>query len=145
MGGGFGLGVGAKAGDPSLHTFVFTGDGCWRLFGGALADAANMDLRVFVVNNGVYGIVDKGLEVIIPDVPKRQYHSKLPQIDFVKAAEAHGWDGVRVAPDLSNLSDIVDDCYTEKGRSMLIEVPIDADQMLGLNPRLNNLTTKTYL
>ncbi len=62
-----------------------------------------MDLRVFVVNNGVYGIVDKGLEVIIPDVPKRQYHSKLPQIDFVKAAEAHGWDGVRVAPDLSNL------------------------------------------
>jgi acetolactate synthase-1/2/3 large subunit len=63
----------------------------------------------------------------------------------VKAAEAHGWDGVRVAPDLSNLSDILDECYTEKGRSMLIEVPIDADQMLGLNPRLNNLTTKTYL
>jgi acetolactate synthase-1/2/3 large subunit len=145
MGGAFGLGVGAKAGDPSLNTFVFTGDGCWRLFGGALADAANMDLRVFVVNNGVYGIVDKGLEVIIPDVPKRQYHSKLPQIDFVKAAEAHGWDGVRVAPDLSNLSDIVDACYEQKGRSLLVEVPIDADQMLGLNPRLNNLTTKTYL
>jgi len=97
------------------------------------------------VNNGVYGIVDKGLEVIIPDVPKRQYHAKLPQIDFVKAAEAHGWDGVRVAPDLSNLSDIVDACYQQKGRSLLVEVPIDADQMLGLNPRLNNLTTKTYL
>jgi len=145
MGGAFGLGVGAKAGDPTLHTFVFTGDGCWRLFGGALADAANMDLRVFVVNNGVYGIVDKGLEVIIPEVPKRQYHAKLPQIDFVKAAEAHGWDGVRVAPDLSNLSDIVDACYEQKGRSLLVEVPIDADQMLGLNPRLNNLTTKTYL
>jgi acetolactate synthase-1/2/3 large subunit len=63
----------------------------------------------------------------------------------VKAAEAHGWDGVRVAPDLSNLSDIVDACYEQKGRSLLVEVPIDADQMLGLNPRLNNLTTKTYL
>src|SRR5207249_2926435 len=49
MGGGFGLGVGAKIADPSLHTFVFTGDGCWRLFGGALADAANLDLRVFIV------------------------------------------------------------------------------------------------
>jgi acetolactate synthase-1/2/3 large subunit len=52
---------------------------------------------------------------------------------------------VRVAPDLSNLSDIVDACYEQKGRSLLVEVPIDADQMLGLNPRLNNLTTKTYL
>src|SRR5207237_8396293 len=108
MGGGFGLGVGAKAGDPSLHTFVFTGDGCWRLFGGALADAANMDLRVFVVNNGVYGIVDKGLEVIIPDFEKKNYHSKLPHIDFVKHAEAYGWDSVRIAPDLSNLKHTMD-------------------------------------
>ncbi|MEA2629626.1 MAG: acetolactate synthase large subunit, partial [Chloroflexota bacterium] len=29
MGGAFGLGVGARAADPSLHTFVFSGDGCW--------------------------------------------------------------------------------------------------------------------
>src|SRR5213594_19519 len=145
MGGGFGLGVGAKCADPSLHTFVFTGDGCWRLFGGALADAANLGMNVFVVNNGVYGIVDKGLEVIIPDVEKRRYHSRLPQIDFVKAAEAHGWDAARVAPDLSNLEDIVDSAYDRKGRSLLVDLPVDADQILGLNPRLNNLTTKTYL
>jgi acetolactate synthase-1/2/3 large subunit len=145
MGSGFGLGVGAKCADPDLHTFVFTGDGCWRLFGGSLADSANLGMNVFVVNNGVYGIVDKGLEVIIPDVEKRKYHSKLPQIDFVKAAEAHGWDAARVAPDLSNLADIVDACYARDGRSFLIEVPIDADQLLGQNPRLNNLTTKTYL
>jgi acetolactate synthase-1/2/3 large subunit len=147
MGGGFGLGVGAKAAEPSMHTFVFTGDGCWRLFGGALADAANLGMNVFVVNNGVYGIVDKGLEVIIPDVEKRRYHSRLPNIDFVKAAEAHGWDGARVAPDLSNLEDIMARCYdgNESGRSFLVEVPVDADQLIGLNPRLNNLTTKTYL
>jgi acetolactate synthase-1/2/3 large subunit len=145
MGGGFGLGVGAKCADPSLHTFVFTGDGCWRLFGGALADAANLGMNVFVVNNGVYGIVDKGLEVIIPDYDKRLYHARLPQIDFVKAAEAHGWDAARVAPDLSNIDDIVASCYERNGRSFLVEVPIDADQLLGQNPRLANLTTKTYL
>ncbi|MDO8506940.1 MAG: thiamine pyrophosphate-dependent enzyme [Candidatus Limnocylindria bacterium] len=145
MGSGFGLGVGAKCADADLHTFVFTGDGCWRLFGGALADAANLGMNVFVVNNGVYGIVDKGLEVIIPDVDKRLYHSTLPQIDFVKAAEAHGWEAARVAPDLSNLADIVDAAYDRRGRSFLIEVPIDADQLIGQNPRLNNLTTKTYL
>jgi len=145
MGGGFGIGLGAKAANPDLHTFVFTGDGCFRLFGGALADAANMDLRVFIVNNEVYGIVDKGLEVIIPDFDKKNYHSKLPHIDFVKAAEAHGWDAVRIAPDLSNLKDTMDAAYERKGRSMLIDLPVDADQILGLNPRLNNLTTKTYL
>jgi acetolactate synthase-1/2/3 large subunit len=145
MGSGFGLGVGAKAAAPDLHTFVFTGDGCWRLFGGGLADAANLGMNVFVVNNGVYGIVDKGLEVIIPEIDKRNYHSTLPRIDFVKAAEAHGWDAARVSPDLSNLADIVDRSYERNKRSFLIEVPIDADQLLGQNPRLSNLTTKTYL
>ncbi len=145
MGGGFGLGVGAKCAEPDLHTFVFTGDGCWRLFGGALADAANLGLNVFVVNNGVLGIVDKGLEVIIPDVEKRRYHSRLPRIDFTRAAEAHGWEAARVAPDLSDLGDIVDACYERRGRSLLVEVPVDPDQLIGLNPRLANLTTKTYL
>jgi len=145
MGGGFGLGVGAKLADPSLNTFVFSGDGCWRLFGGALADAANLDLRLFIINNGVYAIVDKGLEVVIPDVERRRYHGSLPSIDFVAAARAHGWDGFRLEPDLRNLGEIMDACYEQTGRSILVDVPVDADQVIGLNPRLNNLTTKTYL
>ena len=145
MGGGFGLGVGAKMADPDLNTFVFTGDGCYRLFGGALADSANLDLRVFVINNGVYGIVDKGLEVVIPDVDKRRYHSSLPAIDFVASARAHGWDGFRVKPDLSNLREVMDACYETRGQSIMVDVPVDADQVIGLNPRLYNLTTKTYL
>ena len=145
MGGGFGLGIGAKLADPSLHTFVFSGDGCWRLFGGALAEAANLDLRLFIINNGVYGIVDKGLEVVIPEVERRRYHASLPAIDFVGAARAHGWEGFHVKPDLSNLGEIMEACYTQTGQSILVDVPVDADQILGLNPRLNNLTTKTYL
>ncbi len=145
MGGGFGLGVGAKIADPDLHTFVFTGDGCWRLFGGALADAAHLDLRVFIINNGTYAIVDKGLEVVVPEVDKSRYHSKLPSIDFVAAARAHGWDGFYLKPDLSNLSEIIDACYTRRDRSVLVDVPVDTDQVIGLNPRLLNLTVKTYL
>ncbi len=145
MGGAFGLGVGAKIADPSLHAFVFTGDGCWRLFGGALADAAALDLRLFIINNGTYAIVDKGLEVVIPEVDKRRYHSRLPGIDFVAAARAHGWEGYTVKPDLSNLREIIDACYTQRGRSILVDVPVDGDQVVGLNPRLQNLTVKTYL
>lgn len=145
MGGAFGLGVGAKIADPSLHTFIFAGDGCWRLFGGALADAATLDLRLFIINNGTYAIVDKGLEVVIPEVDKGRYHSKLPSIDFVAAARAHGWDGFRLKPDLSNLREIMDACYAQQGRSILVDVPVDGDQVVGLNPRLQNLTMKTYL
>ncbi|MBI3998953.1 MAG: thiamine pyrophosphate-binding protein [Armatimonadetes bacterium] len=145
MGGAFGLGVGAKIADPSLHTFVFAGDGCWRLFGGALADAATIDLRVFIINNGTYAIVDKGLEVVVPEVDKQRYHSKLPGVDFVAAAKAYGWDGYSLDPDLGNLEEIMDACYTGKGQSILVDVPVDTDQVIGLNPRLLNLTVKTYL
>jgi acetolactate synthase-1/2/3 large subunit len=145
MGGAFGLGVGARAADPSLHTFVFSGDGCWRLFGGGLAEAANIGMNLFIVNNGTYAIVDKGLEVVIPDVEKGRYHGRLAPIDFVAAAKAHGWDGYRLRADLGNLDEILDACYAGKGRSILVDVPIDADQVIGLNPRLYNLTTDTYL
>ncbi len=48
-------------------------------------------------------------------------------------------------PDLSNLKEIMDACYETTGQSIVIDVPVDADQVIGLNPRLNNLTTKTYL
>jgi len=136
---------GPKIADPTLHTFVFSGDGCWRLFGGGLADAANLDLRLFIINNGTYAIVDKGLEVVIPDHHKRLYHAKLPRIDFVAAAKAHGWDGYSLSPDLSNLKEIMAACYAQTGRSILVDVPVDADQVVGLNPRLLNLTVKTYL
>jgi acetolactate synthase-1/2/3 large subunit len=145
MGGAFGLGVGARAADPSLHTFVFSGDGCWRLFGGALAEAAKIGMNLFIINNGTYAIVDKGLEVVIPDFDKSRYHGKLPSIDFVAAAKAHGWDGFRLRADLGNLDEILDACYAGSGRSIVVDVPIDADQVIGLNPRLYNLTTDTYM
>lgn len=145
MGGAFGLGVGAKLADPSLHAFVFAGDGCWRLFGGALAEAANLDLRLFIINNGTYAIVDKGLEIIIPTVEKLRYHSKLPSIDFVMAAKAHGWDGFYLKPDLSNLKEIMEACYSQNGKSILVDVPVDTEQIVGLNARLLNLTTQAYL
>jgi len=147
MGGAFGLGVGARVADSSLHTFVFSGDGCWRLYGGALAEASNLGMNLFIINNERYAIVDKGLEVVIPDWEKERYHGVLQNIDFVAAAKAHGWDGYRLRADLGNLDDILNACYaaSAKGRSVLVDVPIDADQVLGLNPRLYNLTTDTYL
>ena len=99
-------------------------------------------------DDGVVHVTDRNggdLLPLIPEFAKRNYHSTLPHIDFVKAAEAHGWEAVRIAPDLSNLRDVMDAAYERRGRSLLVDLPVDADQILGLNPRLHNLTTKTYL
>ena len=70
---------------------------------------------------------------------------KVPAADFVAAAKAHGWNGFRLQPDLGNLDEILAACYSAKGQSILVDVPIDADQVIGLNPRLHNLKTNTYL
>lgn len=145
MGAALGLAVGAKVADPRLHTFAFTGDGCWRLFGGALAEAATLDLRVFVLNNEGYGIVRQGLRTILPEVDETRYHARLAPIDFVAAARAHGWHGHRLKPDLRNLPEIMEACYTTRGCSILVEVPVDPDQIIGPNPRLLNLTEDSYL
>lgn len=145
MGAAFGLGIGAKLADSSLHTFVFTGDGCFRLFGGALVEAAKLGIRLFILNNASYSIVSQALDDIIPDLDPYFYHTDLKTIDFVKSAEASGWIGFRLKPDLSNFSQIMEACYDETLPSILVEVPVDPRQEIGRNPRIEHLTINSYL
>jgi acetolactate synthase I/II/III large subunit len=145
MGGAFGLGVGAKLACPWLNTFIFSGDGCWRLYGGAIAEAATFDIRLFILNNQSYAIVDQGLKVVLPKTEKARRHSQIAPIDFVKAAQAHGWRGVKLNCDLSNLAEIMELCYQKRNKSILIEIPVDPNQIVGGNPRYENLSFETYL
>jgi len=39
----------------------------------------------------------------------------------------------------------MDACNTQAGKSILVDVPVDAEQVVGLNARLLNLTTQAYL
>ncbi len=144
MGGAFGLGIGAKIANPRLHTFIFSGDGCWRLFGSALADAANLGLKLFILNNGTYGIVEQRIKSMWPNLEKIYYHTKLPTINFILAAKAHGWDSVKLKSDLSNLREIMDRCYSSNKKSILIEMRFDPDQLVGLNFRYENLRPRKY-
>jgi acetolactate synthase-1/2/3 large subunit len=139
MGSAFGHAIGARLALPETPVFCFSGDGCYRLYGGALADVAQLGLRLFIIDNNSYGIIQQGYSRILPDTEASRYHSALPQIDFVSAARAHGWDGVEIADDLSNLDDILDACYSPNPRSLLVNVPVDAAQVLGRNPRINSL------
>ena len=143
MGGAFGMALGAKLAAPDRTVACFTGDGCFRFFAGALADTAELGLRLFVVNNASYAIVEQGLRHIL--APGGHHHSALAPLNHVPVAHAMGWDGVRVDADLANLDDIMELCQSDSTRSLLIEVPVDPAQELGPNPRLRNLLGRTYL
>lgn len=139
MGGAYGLGLGAKIASPDKHVFVFSGDGCFRLYGGCLVEARQLGITLFVLDNANYGIVEQGLLKVLPHTPARRYHGELERIDFGAIARACGWLSVRVSPDLSNLSDIMREAYRRDRPSMLVEVPVDSHQVVGPNPRLKNL------
>lgn len=139
MGGAYGLGVGAKIASPHKHVFVFSGDGCFRLYGGCLVEARQFGITLFVLDNANYGIVEQGLSKVLPHTPAQRYHGGLERIDFGAMARACGWLSARVSPDLSNLADIMRDAYRRDRPSMLVEVPVDSRQVVGPNPRLKNL------
>jgi acetolactate synthase-1/2/3 large subunit len=145
MGGAFGLAVGAKIACPKKHIFSFTRDGCWRLFSGALAEASNLGICLFLLKNDSYALVSQALDVAIPGLLSERKHDILQSIDFLGAAQAYGWKGIALQPDLGNLEDILNICYTQEKQSILIEVPVDKDQNIGPNPRFENLSQEKYL
>lgn len=139
MGGAFGAAVGAKIAKPDATVILFTGDGCFRLFAGSLGEVAHLGLVVFLLNNETLSIVEQGLQQILPDTPQDNYHASVIAIDYCKMAEACNWDAIKLQPDLSNFEDMLLSLSGRKKRSLLIEVAVDPLQILGNNPRLNNL------
>lgn len=139
MGDSFGVGIGAKIGNPNLFTHIFAGDGCFKYFEGGLSNAQELGLTVWVLDNEMYHIVGKGLKVVMPQVEERRYHSKLRKVNFVQVAKAHGWDAYELEPNLSNLEDIMARSYSGSTKSMLVHVPIDGNIVIGQNPRLLGL------
>nr|BFD87596.1 thiamine pyrophosphate-binding protein [Streptomyces sp. Xyl84] len=138
MGGAFGMAVGAKLATPDRTVFCFSGDGCYQMYAGALPQCAGLGLRLFIIDNQSYAIVNQGLVRIMPDTAPRKWHGTLKRVDHVAAARAYGWDAVDLEPDLSNFDEIIGRCY-EKSASLLVRVPVDPWQELGGNPRLDNL------
>ncbi|MCC5832254.1 MAG: hypothetical protein JJU12_04335 [Chlamydiales bacterium] len=145
MGGAFGLAVGAKIASPKKHLFLFTGDGCWRLFCGALAETSRLGISLFLLKNNAFELVRQGLNIAIPGLQSAYKHDILPPIDFLSSAEANGWKGVALKPNLGNLEEILNLCYAEEKQSIVVEVPVDPDQIIGPNPRFENLSQEKYL
>ncbi|MEB5742679.1 thiamine pyrophosphate-dependent enzyme [Klebsiella aerogenes] len=139
MGGAFGAAVGAKIASPERHVFLFTGDGCFRLFSGSLGEASQLGLVVFLINNASFSIVAQGLPVILPGIAGKNHHAQLAALDYCAIARASGWEAGQVSHDLSNLESLLDKVGHHPRTSWLIDLPVDARQILGHNPRVRNL------
>jgi acetolactate synthase-1/2/3 large subunit len=139
MGGAFGAAVGAKLSSPTQPVFLFTGDGCFRLFSGSLGEVSELGLVIFLLNNASFSIVGQGLPEILPGVEEKNYHARLKPLDYCMVARACGWEAERLCPTLSNLHLLLEKIESNSTKSLLIDVPVDALQILGRNPRVNNL------
>ncbi|MGQ8815698.1 thiamine pyrophosphate-binding protein [Serratia sp. NA_13] len=70
---------------------------------------------------------------------EKNYHANLKPLDYCAIARACGWEAEQLAPDLSNLSILLDKATGNTMKSLLIDIPVDASQVLGRNPRVKNL------
>lgn len=139
MGNVLGLAIGAKLAAPESDVVGFTGDGCFRLFAGYLAEARDLGLLLFVLDNASYGIIEQGVHTIIPDASASRRHFRLTRMDFGAMAGACGWRSAALRPDLANLDDILDAHRHGAPGSTLVTVPVDSGHILGINPRAGNL------
>ncbi|MGO1077164.1 thiamine pyrophosphate-dependent enzyme [Inquilinus sp. CA228] len=139
MGNVLGLAIGARLAAPESDVVGFTGDGCFRLFAGYLAEARDLGILLFLLDNASYGIIEQGVQTIIPDAPASRRHHRLARMDFAAMAGACGWRSAALRPDLANLDDILDAHRHDAAASTLVTVPVDPGHILGINPRAGNL------
>ena len=110
-------------GRESGRTVCLIGDGSAMYSIQALWTAAQrkLPLTVVVVNNSGYGAMRSFSQVMqVRNVPGLD----LPGIDFVRIAEGHGCDGVRVAKS-SELAPALQRALAHKGTN-LVEVIVDS-------------------
>lgn len=122
---GFGLpaGIAAAIADPARPVIVFAGDGCFTM---ALPElsllvGSTANIKIVVVNNGVYGTIKMHQERAFPGRP---IATSLMNPDFVALAEAYGIAGARV----STVEEFAASYCATSGPA-LIEVIVDPEQL----------------
>jgi acetolactate synthase-1/2/3 large subunit len=96
MGYGLPAAIGAAIGNPNRDVVLITGDGSIQMNIQELATAVaeNLNIKIFVLNNGHLGMVRQWQEMFYS---RRYSHVGMKYFpDFVKVAEAYGATGLRV-------------------------------------------------
>lgn len=96
MGFGFPAAIGAKFGCPDQQVVCVAGDGSFQMNSQEMATAAinNAAVKVFLLDNRALGMVHQWQKLFYHE----RYSSTIldPVPDFVKLADAYGWEGERI-------------------------------------------------
>lgn len=96
MGFGFPAAIGAKFGYPDKQVVCVAGDGSFQMNSQEMATAAinNTAVKVFLLDNRALGMVHQWQKLFYHE----RYSSTIldPVPDFVKLADAYGWEGERI-------------------------------------------------
>lgn len=145
MGSAFGFGVGAAIANPKQKVFIFSGDGCFRLYGASLSEACTLNITLFIMDNHSLSVIKNGCSEILKQSKQKNDHSEIGTIDWEKAATACGWRFFNLLPNLENLSEIMQSSYGQEKTSILVQVSLDANQVVGKNFRYTNITPSSNL
>ena len=96
MGFGFPAAIGAKFGCPDKQVVCVAGDGSFQMYSQEMATSAinNAAVKVFLLDNRALGMVHQWQKLFYHE----RYSSTIldPVPDFVKLADAYGWEGERI-------------------------------------------------
>jgi acetolactate synthase I/II/III large subunit len=110
--------IGAKIARPDAEVWAIVGDGGFQMTQAELATAAQegVKINIAIINNGYLGMVRQWQEFFYE---RRYAATPLRNPDFVKIAQAHGLEGLRV----EKRSEVVD--VVERARAAEATVVID--------------------
>lgn len=126
MGFGFPAAIGAQIGCPDTQVVCVAGDGSFQMNSQEMATAAinNAPVKVALMDNRALGMVHQWQKLFYHE----RYSSTIldPNPDFVKLADAYGWQAERVeSPE--EVSPALDRMLSSKG-PYLLDICISADQ-----------------
>jgi acetolactate synthase I/II/III large subunit len=116
--------IGAKIARPDAEVWAIVGDGGFQMTQAELTTAAQEGLKIniAIINNGYLGMVRQWQEFFYE---RRYAATPLRSPDFVKIAEAHGLEGLRVEK-RSEVADIVERARALEG-TVLIDFRVEQE------------------
>ncbi len=126
MGFGFPAAIGAKIGCPDAQVICVAGDGSFQMNEQEMATAVinKVPVKVLILNNSCLGMVHQWQKLFYRERYSATELDPLP--DFVKLADAYGWEANRVS-DPDGVATAIDAMLASEG-PYLLELVISADQ-----------------
>ncbi len=115
--------IGAKIAAPEREVVVVDGDGCLHMTSNELATAVahDLELRVFVVNNGSMGMVRQWQDLFFEGRQAASDNTHLPC--FARLAQAYGARGIQVQA-ADDLEPAVEDAFAHEGGPVVVDVRV---------------------